>query len=255
MKDQDRGKPSPEGAKQGRKTKRPMEKVRRTRTRPGGRPARPGQDGRAHTHTHGTRAWRPLTRKGGCRRPQETAPVHWPSPPWNDGRYGEPDASVTGSTHANHRSARSARPTPEGPATDNPIVGPQTGTTRSEPRGPASAGASGKHNEPGSRPASACPAQPPSKAGGARPRGGERHHSVRKADWSTESYRTGQGAAHHAGQRGTSERHAACHNQGTQTGSKQQRPPGAANPESAHNTHRTTTQEQVPSNTSCRLDG
>ena len=56
------------------------------------------------------------------------------------------------------------------------------------------------------------------------------------------------------GPRGEPERHAAGHNQGTRTGAKQQRPPGAANPESAHNTQRTTAQEQVPSNTSRRPD-
>ena len=229
--------------------------MRRTRTHPGGRPARPGQERRAHAHTHGTRAWRPPTRKGRCWRPHETDPVDRPSPPSNDGWYGKPDASVTGSTHANHRSARSPRPTPEGPARDNPIAGPRTGTTRSEPSVPASAGASGRHNEPGSRPPSACPAQPPSKAGGPSPRGVERHHGVGKADRSTESDRTGRGAAHHAGPRGTPERHAAGHNQGTRTGAKPQRPPGAANPESAHNTHRTTAQKQVPSDTSRRPDG
>ena len=137
---------------------------------------------------------------------------------------------MTGSSHANQRSARSPRPTPEGPARDNPIAGPRAGTTRSEPSAPASAGASGRHNEPGSRPASACPAQPPSKAGGASPRGGERHHGVGKANRSTERDRTGRGASHHAGPRGTPERQAAGHNQGTRTGPKQQRPPGAANP-------------------------
>ena len=210
--------------------------MRRTRTRPGGRPARPSQDGQAHAHTHGTRAWRPQTRKGRCWRPHETAPVHRLSPPSKDGRYGKPDASVTGSTHANHRSTRSPGPTPEGPARYNPIAGPRTGTTRSELSAPASAGASGRHNEAGSRPASACSAQPPSKAGGASPRVGESHHSVRKADQSTESDRAGRGAAHHAGQQGTPERHAAGHNQGRRTGAKQRRPPGAASPESAHNT-------------------
>ena len=162
---------------------------------------------------------------------------------------------MTGSTHANHGSARSPRPTPEGPARDGLIAGPRTGTTRSEPSAPASAGASGRHNEPGSRPASGCPAQPTSKAGGASPRGGERHHGVGKAYQSTESDRTGRGAAHHAGPQGTPERHAACQNKSTRTGTRQQRPPGAANPESAHNTQRTTAQEQVPSNTSRRPDG
>ena len=187
--------------------------MRRTGTRPGGRPARPGQEGRAHAQSHRTRAWRPPTRKGRCRRPHETAPVHRPSPPSNDGRYGKLDASVTGSTHADHRSARSPTPAPEGPARDNPIAGPRTGTTQSELSVPASAGASGRHNEPGSRPASACPAQLPSKAGGPSPRGGQRHHGVGTADRSTESDQTGPGALHHARPRGTPERHAAGHNE------------------------------------------
>ena len=85
------------------------------------RPTRP--DERAHTHAHGTRACRPPTRKGRCRRPHETAQVHRPSPPSNDGRYGKPDRSVTGSTHANHRSARSPRPLPEGTRQGQPHRG------------------------------------------------------------------------------------------------------------------------------------
>ena len=85
-------------------------------------------------------------------------------------------------------------------------------------------------------------------------RAGERHHAVGKANRSTESDRTGRGAAHHAGPRGTPERHAAGYNKGTRTGAKQRQPPGAANPESAHNTQRTTARGQVPSNTSCRPD-
>ena len=100
-----------------------------------------------------------------------------------------------------------------------------------------------------------APRSHPIRRGGASTRGGERHHGVREADRSTESDRTGRGAAHHAGPRGTPGRHAAGHNQGTRTGVKQQRPPGAANPESAHNTQRTRARGQVPSNTSCRPDG
>ena len=174
-----------------------------------GRPARLTRPGRrsTHTHTHGIRAWRPPTCKGRCWRPHETAPVHRPSPRSNDGRYGKPDASVTGSTHANNHSACSPRPTPEGPSRDNPITGPGTGTTRSEPSAPASAGASGRHNESGSRPASACPAQPPSKAGGTSPRGGERHHGVQKvtgAPRATDQTRRGAPTrGHEARQRGT----------------------------------------------------
>ena len=148
----------PGGGQAKREDKTAKGKVRRTKTRLGGRPVHSGQEGREHADRHGTRAWRPPTRKGRCWRPHKKAPVHWPSPPSNDGRYGKPDASVTGSTNAKHRSASSPRRTPEGPARDNPIAGPQTGTTQSESSAAASAGASGRHNEPGSRPASACPA-------------------------------------------------------------------------------------------------
>ena len=74
-------------------------KVRRTKTRPGGRPARPGREEHAQAHTRGTWAWHPPTLKGRCRRPHETAPVHRSSPASKDGRYWKPDASVTGSTN------------------------------------------------------------------------------------------------------------------------------------------------------------
>ena len=120
-----------------------------------GRPACPTRPRRARTSTHAHRCW----------RPHQTAPVHQPSPPSKSRRYGKPDASVTGSTHENKRSARSPRLKPEGPARDNPIAGPRMGTKRSESSALASAGASGRHKEPGSRRASTCPAQPPSKAG------------------------------------------------------------------------------------------
>ena len=250
--------------------------MRRTRTHPGGQPARPGQKEQAHAHTHGTRAWRPPTRKGRCRRPHETAPVHRPSPPSNDGRYGKPDASVTGSTHANHRSACSPRPTPEGPARDNPIAGPRTGTTQREPSAPASAEASGRHNEPGSRPASACPAQPPSKAGGASPRVGEkaprRRESRREHRERPDQTRRGapRGATRHArearrrpqprhmdrcqattaaGCRKPGERAQHATNHGTETGAKQHQPPSgwtSARPEGT---------QPLPATNSRRPDG
>ena len=140
-----------------------------------------------------------LDPKGACGRSHETAPVHRPSPPSKDVRYRKPDALVTGSTHTDHRSARSPRRTPEEPARDNPILGPRTGMTRSQPSNPASAGASVRHKAPGSRPASTCPAQPPSKSEGASPRDGRGHHSVGKADRSNESDRTCRGALHQRG--------------------------------------------------------
>ena len=49
-----------------------------------------------------------------------------------------------------------------------------------------------------------------------------------------------------AGPRGTPERHAAGHNHGTRTGTKPQRPPGAANPGSANNTRRPAARDKVP---------
>ena len=49
--------------------------------------------------------------------------------------------------------------------------------------------------------------------------------------------------------RGTPKQHAAGHNHGTGPGAKQQRPPGAANPDSARHTRTTTALEAVPSNT------
>ena len=62
---------------------------------------------------------------------------------------------------------------------------------------------------------------------------------------------TGPDEARHTnrGQRGTPERHAAGHNHGTGPRAKQQRPPGAANPDSVHHKHTTTAQEALPSNT------
>ena len=194
------GNPSPEGAEQAKSEPRTAKgKVRGTKTRPGGRPARPGQAGHAHAHTRGTRAWRPPTRKGRCLRPQQKAPVHRPSPPSQDGRYGKLDASVTGSTHAKPTQRTQPKTEAGGTRQGQPHRGAPNGSTRSAPSAPASAGASGRHNKTGSRAASTCPAQPPSKAGGDSPRGGGRHHGDGKADRSTESDRTGRGAAHQRG--------------------------------------------------------
>ena len=84
---------------------------------------------------------------------------------WETGRVSDGDANTL-----DHRSAHSPKQTPEEPPKDNFIAGPQTGTTRSEPSAPASAGAGGRLQEHGSRPASECPAQPPSRCGGESPR-------------------------------------------------------------------------------------
>ena len=139
--------------------------------------------------------------------------MHWPSPPSNNGRYGKPDASVIGSTHANHRSAHSPRPTPEGPARDNPIAGPRTGTTQSEPSAPASAGASGRHNELFPGPPQRAPRSQPIKPG-AQALGLGEGTTVSGAPRATGP---DEGRRNNAGPRGMPERHAASHNQGTRT--------------------------------------
>ena len=122
------GNPSPEGAEQTKSAPRPATgQVRRTRTRLGGRPARPGQEGHAHAQTCGTWALHPLTQKGAVSASTRNSTVHRRGPPSKEGRHGKPEASVTGSTHANHRSTGSPRLTPEGPARDDPIAGAPNG--------------------------------------------------------------------------------------------------------------------------------
>ena len=153
---------------------------------------------------------------------------------------------MTWSPHANNHSARSPRPKPEGPARDNPIAGPRTGTTRRLPIALASAGASGRHKEPGSRPASKCPAQPPSRAGGDSPGPGEGTTATGKPTGAPRATGPDEARRTNAGPRGTPERHTASHNHGTRSGAKPQRPPGAANPGSAHNTQRIAALEKVP---------
>ena len=218
------GNPSAQGAEETKQAHTTATgKVRRTRTGPGERPAPPGRYEHAHAPTQRTRAWRPPSQKGGCFLPDETAQVHVPWPSSKDGRYRKPHASVTGSTHAKLPQRMQPKTDAGGTRQGQPHREHQIGTTRSEPRAPASAGASGRHNEPGSRPASTCPAQSPTSPGSPSPWGGEGHHSVGKANLSTESNKTGRGAANNAGLRGTPERHAAAHKQGTTTDAKQQR--------------------------------
>ena len=125
---------------------------------------------------------------------------------------------------------------------DNPIARPGKGTTRSEPSALASVGGSSRHNEPGSRQASTCLAQPPSKAAGDSPRGRGRHHGDGKADRSTESDWTGLGAAHQRGAMRHAREASRRPQRGKRTGAKQQRPPGAGKPgkRTEHTTNRGT---------------
>ena len=111
---------------------------------------------------------------------------------------------MTGSTHANHRCRRDLSGTA-------PSRGPERVQRGASPpplpqRGPP-AGTMSPVLGPLPRASRSHSVK--------RPRRGGRHHGDGKADQSTESNRTGRGAAHHAGPRGTAERHAAGHNQGT----------------------------------------
>ena len=156
---------------------------------------------------------------------------------------------MTGSTHANHRTVRSPRPTPEGPARDNPIAGPRTGTTgASPPPLPRQRPRAGTKSPVLGRPPRALrrrPVNPGAQAPGV-------HKGTTVSGQPTGAPEaTGPDEARRtiAGVPGTPERHATGHNQGTRTGAKQQRPPGAANLDSAHNPEQTTAQEQVPGDT------
>ena len=156
---------------------------------------------------------------------------------------------MTRSTQANHCTARSPRPQPEGPAGDNFIAGPRTGTTRGSPpplprQRPQAGTKSPVLGRPPRAPRSR-PANPGAQAPGVR-KGNMASGQPTGAPTATgldEARRTS------AEPRGTPERHAAGHNQGTRTGAKQQRPLGAANPSTTHNPQRTTAQEQVPGET------
>ena len=194
---------------------------------------------------HGTREWRPPTRKGRCRHPHETPPPHQLRPPWKDGRYGKLEAGVTGSAHGNPPQRTQPKTNTAATHQQQPHRGAPNGYDAEPTQRPCLGRASGGHNEPGSRLAFTGPVQPPSRSEGASPQGAEGHHGIGRADRSTESNRTGRGTAPHAGPQGTPQRHAAGHNQGTPTGAKQQPPPGAANPGSVHNTQRATARGQV----------
>ena len=106
---------------------------------------------------------------------------------------------MTGSTHAKPPQRTQPKTEAGGTRQGQPHRGAPNGYDAEQAQRPPSAGASGRHNKPGSRPASTCPAQPPSKAGGESHRGGGRHHGDGKANRSTESDRTGRGAAHQRG--------------------------------------------------------
>ena len=122
-------------------------------------------------------------------------------------------------------------------------------TSTSRAGGPltaVSAEAKGRHNEPVSPPVSTCPAQLPSKSGGAKPLEGE---GTSESGSPRSAPRLGEARRTNAGPGGMPERQAAGHKDGTGPDASKQRPPAAANPDSAQNTHTTTAWDAGPSNT------
>ena len=153
---------------------------------------------------------------------------------------------MTGSTHAKHRSARGPRPTPKGPARDNPIAGPRTGRRGVSlaplpRRGPVVGTMSPVLGRP-----PRAPRSDPVEPGAQAPAVGEGTTATGKLTGAARETGPDEARRINAGPRGTPERQAAGHTQGTREGAKQQRPPGVANPGSAHNMQRTTAQEQMP---------
>ena len=160
-----------------------------------------------------------------------------------DGWYGKPDSSVNGSTHANHRSARSRGPTLKGLPRDNLIASPERVRGRASraplpQQGPAAGTKSPVLGRPARAPGSR-PVNPEGRAFGV----GKGNTAPGKPTRALRATRA-EARCTNVGPRGTPERHAAGHNQGRRSGAKQQRPPRAANPDGAHNPQRTTTQER-----------
>ena len=142
------------------------------------------------------------------------------------GRTGYQTRECQGPHTPNHRITGSPRPTQERPARDNPAAGLRTGTTHSEPSAPAAAVPSDRDHEPGSQRSPHAPCSHLVTTTAARkPTGAPRAAGLDNARRAF------------AGPQATQERHSASHNHSIGTGAEQQRPPGAANPGIAPNTH------------------
>ena len=155
---------------------RPQEKVRRTKTRLGGRPARPRQEGHAQAHTRDPSV--------ASSAPREAVSASIQNSP----------GAAAGSP-VDRREVRETRRVSDRGVTRQPPprTQPKTnagGTRQGQPHRGAANRYDAEHKEPGSRPASTCSAQPPSKTGGSSPHARKSHHGVGKADQSTESDRT-----------------------------------------------------------------
>ena len=185
---------------------------------PGG-PALPTGPRRAGTRTHARDLGvaSPI-QKGRYQRPHETAPVHRLSPPSNDGWYGKPDASVTGSTHARPRQRTQPKTEAGGTRQGHHSRRPQTGTTRCAPSAPASAGASGRLKSPVLGRPPRAPRSHPIKLGATGPWVGEGTTATGRPTRGMRATGPDEARRSNAGPRGTPERHPAGHNHGTGSG-------------------------------------
>ena len=146
------GQPEPGGGLKKKKDKAATRKGEAQQNAPG-RPARPTRPRGARTRTHagdpGLASSDPKEAVSASTRDSPGAPAKSPV----EIRAVRETGRVSDRVQTRkHRGVRTPRPTPEGPAINNPIAGTQTGTTRSQLSAAACAAASGRHKEPGSRP-------------------------------------------------------------------------------------------------------
>ena len=194
------GQPQPGGGRTSKERTKTGQRKGEAHQNASGRPARPTRPSRARTRTHardpGVASSDPKGAVSASTRNSPGAPAESPV----ERRAVRETGRVSDRVHTRQTPPRTQPKTDAGGTRQGqPHRGAPNGYDAERASAPASAGASGRHNEPGSRPASACPAQPPSKSGGASSRVGERHHGDGKANRSTESDRTGRGAAHQRG--------------------------------------------------------
>ena len=155
----------------------PQQRVRRTKARPGNQPARPGQEEHAQAQP-GVASSDLKEMVSASTQTSPGAPVESPVERW---MVREP-GPVSDRVHTGKPPQCTQPKTDTGGTRQGQLHrGAPTGYNAGRAQRPASAGASSRHHEPGSRPASTCATQPPIKSGGESPQGGKRHHIVGKA--------------------------------------------------------------------------
>ena len=215
------GNPSPEGAKQTKSPpRRATRKVRGTKTRPGGRPARPGQEEHAHTHTRDPSVVSadPKGEVSASTRNSPGAPAESPV----ERRIVPETRCVT--DRVNTRQTTAAHAARDQSRRDTPGTTPPRGPERVQ-RGarpaflPRQGPAAGTMSPVLGRPPRA-PRSHPVKPGATAPGVGEVTTATGKPTGAPRANRPDEAWHTNTGQRGTSEMHAAGQNHGTRTGAK-----------------------------------